>query len=57
MGIKCDFCGKIFNYRNGISHYNRSKKHYCSRKCLCNSNKKYKELHNKKIKDIKYYVL
>lgn len=29
----CDYCGKKFEYRGGIAHYNRTKHHYCSRSC------------------------
>jgi len=33
MKVKCDFCGKEFDYNGGRSHYNRTKKHYCCRVC------------------------
>jgi len=33
MKIKCDYCGKIFDYNGGLAHYNRAKKHFCSRSC------------------------
>jgi len=41
MEIVCDYCGKKFNYKSGEVHFKRSKKHYCSLKCLCTSNIKY----------------
>lgn len=44
----CDYCNKQFEYKGGIVHFNRSKKHYCSINCLCESNRKYKEYHSKK---------
>lgn len=47
MEVICDNCKKVFNYKGGQSHFNRSKKHYCSNKCLCESNRQYLELHNK----------
>ena len=42
--ITCDNCGRLFVYTGGISHYSRSKKHYCSNKCLTESNRIYPEL-------------
>jgi hypothetical protein len=33
MKVKCDFCGKEFDYNDGSNHYNRTKKHYCCRVC------------------------
>lgn len=33
MEVICDWCGKTFNYTGGVAHYNRTKHHYCSRKC------------------------
>ena len=33
MEIECYGCGKIFNYTEGIAHFNRSKRHFCSN-CL-----------------------
>ena len=33
MEIICDWCGKTFNYKGGMVHYNRTKHHYCSRQC------------------------
>ena len=50
MEIICDYCNKQFEYKGGLSHFNRSKKHYCSITCLCESNRKYKEYHSKKNK-------
>ena len=50
MEIMCDYCNKQFEYKGGLSHFNRSKKHYCSITCLCESNRKYKEYHSKKNK-------
>lgn len=38
MEITCDFCEVKFIYKNGRSHYNRSKKHYCSNLCLSKAN-------------------
>ena len=55
MEIICDFCKKTFNYKGGMAHYKRSKKHYCSNKCLCESNRIYPELHNKKNKRYKIW--
>jgi len=37
MEIKCDYCGKIFNSKCGKIHFERSKRHYCSRQCLYDS--------------------
>jgi hypothetical protein len=33
MEIKCDKCGKTYNYKGGIAHFNRCIKHFCSRYC------------------------
>ena len=55
MEVICDNCKKVFNYKGGQSHFNRSKKHYCSNKCLCESNRKYPELHNKTNKRYKIW--
>lgn len=38
MEITCDYCGKLFEYKGGIAHFNRSKNHYCSRSCQGNGN-------------------
>jgi len=38
MKIKCDCCGKNYEYKGGKVHFNRSKKHYCSLDCLNKSN-------------------
>jgi hypothetical protein len=38
MEIKCDYCGKIFIYKGGKVHFNRTKHHYCSRSCQGNGN-------------------
>lgn len=54
MEITCNYCNKKFDYKSGPAHYNRSKKHYCSIHCLCESNRKYKEYHSKKNK--KYLI-
>lgn len=53
MEVICDNCKKVFNYRGGKAHFNRSKKHYCCNKCLCESNRVYSELHNKSNKRYK----
>ena len=55
MEVICDNCKKVFDYKGGQSHFNRSKKHYCSNKCLCESNRKYPELHNKTNKRYKIW--
>lgn len=34
----CDYCGKEFIFDGGLSHYKRTKKHYCSRSCQGNGN-------------------
>ena len=34
----CDYCGKEFIFYGGLSHYNRIKRHYCSRSCQGNGN-------------------
>jgi len=39
MEIKCDYCKKKFNYKEGIAHLNRAKHHYCSIKCQANGRK------------------
>lgn len=54
MEVICDYCNKQFEYKGGKVHFNRSKKHYCSINCLCESNRKYKEYHSKKNK--KYLI-
>lgn len=41
MEITCDYCSKSFIYKGGKAHYNRTKNHYCSTKCLTNSNIKH----------------
>jgi endogenous inhibitor of DNA gyrase (YacG/DUF329 family) len=33
MEIKCDTCGRLFIYKDGISHYKRTKRHFCSVNC------------------------
>ena len=33
MEIKCDYCGKKFEYTGGKAHYEREDNHYCSRSC------------------------
>ena len=33
MEIACDYCNKQYMYKGGVSHYNRTKGHYCSRTC------------------------
>ncbi|MFW6047015.1 MAG: hypothetical protein ACOCP4_04460 [Candidatus Woesearchaeota archaeon] len=38
MEIKCDYCGKIFEYEGGIAHYKRNRNHYCSTNCQGNGN-------------------
>ena len=38
MEVKCDYCGKLFEYKGGLVHYNRTKSHYCSRSCQGNGN-------------------
>lgn len=38
MEIKCDFCGKKFEYTEGMAHYKRSENHYCSRSCQAKAN-------------------
>lgn len=53
--IKCDNCGKNFIYKGGGKHFKRSKNHFCSLKCLCESNKKYEELHTKENKRYNIY--
>ena len=53
--IICDCCGKPFVYKNGKSHYERSKNHYCSKKCLMESNRRFDELHNKSNKRYKMF--
>jgi hypothetical protein len=54
MEVICDYCNKQFEYKGGKVHFNRSKKHYCSINCLCESNRKYKQYHSKKNK--KYLI-
>lgn len=51
---KCDFCGKIFEYRDSPSHFNRSTHHYCSNHCQCEANRVYPEYHSKK--NPKYHI-
>lgn len=38
MEIKCDYCNKEFIFKGGQAHYNRTKRHYCSRSCQGNGN-------------------
>ena len=38
MEIKCDYCKKEYNFKGGQAHFNRTKKHYCSRSCQGNGN-------------------
>ena len=38
MEVKCDYCGKLFEYKESPAHYNRTKRHYCSRSCQGNGN-------------------
>ena len=33
MEVKCDYCGNVFDYTGGTSHFNRTKHHYCGRVC------------------------
>ena len=33
MEIICPSCNNLFEYKGGVSHFNRSKNHYCSRSC------------------------
>lgn len=53
--ILCDRCGNPFVYKSGKHHYDRSKNHYCSLKCLTESNRIYDELHNKSNKRYKIW--
>jgi len=53
--IKCDYCGKIFDYKGGIAHFKRSKKHYCSLECLRKANMKH-GLASKKDNDGKQHI-
>ena len=55
MEVMCDYCGKLFDYKGGKAHFLRSSHHYCSNKCLCESNRKYDECHNKSNK--RYTIL
>jgi hypothetical protein len=41
MEVICDFCGKKFNFNGGNVHFNRSKKHFCSRKCQADAQVKH----------------
>ena len=52
MEIKCDYCGKIFEYKECKSHFQRCKTHYCSRSCQGNGNnvKQGNNLHGMAIK-------
>lgn len=34
MEVICDYCGKLFEYTEGMSHFNRNKRHYCGNECL-----------------------
>ena len=38
MEVICDYCRKSFEYKDCMSHYNRTKHHYCSRSCQGNGN-------------------
>ncbi len=38
MEVVCDYCKKKFSYIGGKAHFNRTKKHYCSRSCQGNGN-------------------
>jgi len=52
MEIKCDYCGKLFNYKECLAHFKRVKTHYCSRSCQGNGNniKQGNKLHGLAIK-------
>lgn len=39
MEVKCNQCGKTFDYKGGINHFNRNKNHYCSNRCQSDHNK------------------
>lgn len=45
MEIKCDCCDITFPYKGGKAHFNRSKHHYCSRKCQAIGNNILQENH------------
>lgn len=53
MEIICSFCNKKFLFRGGKAHFNRSKTHFCSMKCLTESHIKY----GKKTKNYREYIL
>lgn len=55
MEVVCDYCGKQFDYKGGKVHFSRSLHHYCSNKCLCESNRIYAEYHNKSNKRYKIW--
>lgn len=55
MEVVCDYCKNIYEYKGGKVHFNRSDKHYCSNRCLCESNRVYPEYHNKKNKRYKMW--
>jgi hypothetical protein len=38
MEVNCNYCNNIFDYKGGVVHFNRNKRHYCSLNCLCKSN-------------------
>jgi hypothetical protein len=38
MEVSCDYCKKIFVYKGGKKHFDRTKHHYCSRSCQGNGN-------------------
>jgi len=33
MEITCFSCGRVFNFKGGRNHFERTKHHYCSRSC------------------------
>lgn len=39
MEVVCNFCGNLYGYKGGKAHFNRNEKHYCSIRCLGDSNK------------------
>jgi len=41
MEIKCHYCGKIFDYKEGIAHFKRTKHHYCSTRCQASGKEKH----------------
>jgi len=38
---ECDYCGIKFDYNGGLSHYNRTKNHYCGVDCQKKVNRKH----------------